>query len=395
MTSVSQHPAPLAFFDLCALPGATSEQREFQQAIRRFVEKEISPFAHLWDEAEGFPRELYQKAAVVGLQGLGYPEAYGGLPCDQRTRMIATCEMARAGAGGVIASLMSHTIMVQPILLGGSAALKQRVLPRLFSGEAIGALGITEAGGGSDVAQLTTKATPRPGGYSLNGGKMFITSGMRADYYVIAARTGGAGATGISMFLVERDSPGFTRQALKKTGWWASDTASLHFDEVFVPQEHLLGEEHRGFAIAMSNFNAERLGMATQAMACAQVCVEEALQWAQERKTFGLRLVEHQVVRQKIVRMIDEILPLQSHLAMLAQRVDAGENPVGEISLVKNHAARVMRDCADSAVQILGGSGFMRGGRTERIYRDVKVMMIGGGAEEILNDLAARKLGIV
>jgi acyl-CoA dehydrogenase len=385
----------LPFFDLCSLPGASEEHRAFQQAIRRFVEREISPFAHEWDEAGEFPRELYRKAAAIGLQGLGYPEKYGGMPCDQLTRMIATCELSKAGAGGINASLMSHTIMVQPILLGGSEAIRQKVLPKLFSGEAIGALGITEPSGGSDVAQLTTKALACEGGYRLSGGKTFITSGMRADFYVIAARTGGPGAAGVSVFLVERDSPGFTRQPLQKTGWWASDTASLFFDDVFVPEAHLLGEENRGFGIVMSNFNAERLGMATQAMAFAQVCVEEALEWAKARKTFGQTLISHQVVRQKIVRMIDDILPLQSHLMILAQRVDAGESPVGEISLVKNHAARVMRDCADTAIQILGGSGFMRGGRCERIYREVKVMMIGGGAEEILNDLAARKLGIL
>ncbi len=393
--SPNQLPEPLDFFDLCKLPGAQEHHRAFQASLRRFVSQEITPHAHEWDEAGEVPRDLFRKAAAIGLQGLSYPEEYGGTPCDHLTGMIAAVELARCGAGGINASLRSHTIMVQPVLLGGSEEVRRKVLPKLFAGEAIGALGITEPSGGSDVAQLTTRATRCEGGWRLNGGKIFITSGMRADFYVIAARTGGPGGSGVSVFLVERDSPGFTRQPLKKMGWWASDTAALHFDEVFIPEGHLLGTENQGFSIVMNNFNAERLGMAAGALGYAQVCVEEALAWARERKTFGQTLISHQVVRHKLVRMIDEILPLQSHLAVLAQRLDAGEKPVGEISLVKAYAGRVMRDCADTAVQILGGSGFMRGGRVERIYREVKVMMIGGGAEEILNELAARKLGLV
>lgn len=386
------HVPRLECFDPCNMPAVTDEHRQLQAALQRFVDQEISPNVAQWDEDETFPRELYRKAAAVGLLGLGYPEQYGGTPCDSLSRMIATLELCRAGSGGVNASLNSYTIMITPLLLAGSEEIKQSIVTRILAGEAIGALAITEASGGSDVAQLRTRAERVSGGWKLNGSKIYITSGMRADHYLVAARTGGPGAAGVSLFLVDRDWQGFSRSSLKKTGWWSSDTAALYFDEVFVPDGRMIGEENGGFRLIMNNFNGERLSMACGAMGFAMVCAEEALAWARERETFGSKLIGHQVVRHKIVGMIDAILPLKAWLAQLAQRIDAGEKPVAEIALAKSAAARVMRDCADQATQILGGAGFMRGGRVERIYRDVKVMMIGGGSEEIMYELAARQL---
>ncbi len=386
------HVPRLECFDPCNMPAVTDEHRQLQAALQRFVDQEISPNVAQWDEDETFPRELYRKAAAVGLLGLGYPEQYGGTPCDSLSRMIATLELCRAGSGGVNASLNSYTIMITPLLLAGSEEIKQSIVTRILAGEAIGALAITEASGGSDVAQLRTRAERVSGGWKLNGSKIYITSGMRADHYLVAARTGGPGAAGVSLFLVDRDWQGFSRSPLKKTGWWSSDTAALYFDDVFVPDARMIGEENGGFRLIMNNFNGERLSMACGAMGFAMVCAEEALAWARERETFGSKLIGHQVVRHKIVGMIDAILPLKAWLAQLAQRIDAGEKPVAEIALAKSAAARVMRDCADQATQILGGAGFMRGGRVERIYRDVKVMMIGGGSEEIMYELAARQL---
>ncbi len=386
------HVPRLECFDPCNMPAVTDEHRQLQAALQRFVDQEISPNVAQWDEDETFPRELYRKAAAVGLLGLGYPEQYGGTPCDSLSRMIATLELCRAGSGGVNASLNSYTIMITPLLLAGSEEIKQSIVTRILAGEAIGALAITEPSGGSDVAQLRTRAERVSGGWKLNGSKIYITSGMRADHYLVAARTGGPGAAGVSLFLVDRDWQGFSRSPLKKTGWWSSDTAALYFDDVFVPDARMIGEENGGFRLIMNNFNGERLSMACGAMGFAMVCAEEALAWARERETFGSKLIGHQVVRHKIVGMIDAILPLKAWLAQLAQRIDAGEKPVAEIALAKSAAARVMRDCADQATQILGGAGFMRGGRVERIYRDVKVMMIGGGSEEIMYELAARQL---
>jgi acyl-CoA dehydrogenase len=385
----------LPAFDFARLPGVTPEHLQVQEAIRAFVEGEIQPNADAWDEAGTFPRELYRKAGEVGLLGLGWPAEYGGTPVDHVGKLLSSIELSRGGIGGVTASLGSHTIMLWPVIAGARDAVRREVVPQILAGEKIGALAITEPSGGSDVAQLQTRATRVAGGWSLSGSKMFITSGMRADWLLVAARTGGPGAGGVSLFLVEGGSKGLTRTPLKKIGWWASDTAALYFDEVFVPDERLVGEVDKGFRLVMPNFNGERMTMAAGGLGYAMTCVEDALDWARERRTFGQRLVEHQVVRQKLVRMIDEVLPVQAWVLQLAQRLDAGESPAGDLALAKNHAARLMRDCADGAVQILGGAGFLRGSRIERAWRDCKVYMIGGGAEEVMNDLAAKQLGLL
>ena len=385
----------LPAFDFARLPGVTAEHLQVQEAIRAFVEGEIQPNADAWDEAGTFPRELYRKAGAVGLLGLGWPAEYGGTPVDQVSRLLSSIELSRGGIGGVTASLGSHTIMLWPVIAGARDEVRREVVPAILSGEAIGALAITEPSGGSDVAQLTTRATRVAGGWSLSGSKMFITSGMRADWILVAARTGGPGAGGVSLFLVEGAEKGLARTPLKKIGWWASDTAALYLDGVFVPDARRVGEVDQGFRLVMRNFNGERMTMAAGALGFAMVCVEDALAWARERRTFGARLVEHQVVRQKLVRMIDEVLPVQAWVLQLAQRLDAGEAPAGELALAKNHAARLMRDCAEGAVQVLGGAGFLRGSRIERAWRDCKVYMIGGGAEEVMNDLAARQLDLL
>lgn len=384
----------LACLDPTTLATTTDEQRAIAHAVRRFVDAEIRPHVDGWDEAGAFPHALHEAAGAIGLLGLGYPAEVGGTPCDTWSKVLAILELARAGAGGLNASLMSHTIMVSPLIEAATPALRARIVPDLLSGRAIGALGVTEASGGSDVARLTTRAEPVAGGWRINGGKMFITSGMRADWILVAARTGGPGAGGVSFLLVPGDAKGLSRTPLKKTGWWCSDTAALHFDDVTVPADHLVGPENGGFPLVMRNFNGERLMMAAIATGFAICCVEDALAWSRERRTFGQPLIAHQVIRHKLVRMIDDILPMLAWLRQLADRVDAGEQPAGEIALAKGRGARVMRDAASEAVQILGGAGFIRGHRVERIYREVKVMMIGGGAEEVMNDLAARQLGL-
>ena len=366
----------------------------FRQTARRFVEKEIIPHVDEWDEAGGFPRELYKKAADVGILGLGYPEEYGGSPCDQFHRIVLSQELARAACGGVSASLMSHTIGSPPILAVGPEAMKKRVLPQVLSGEKISALAITEPSGGSDVAQLKTTARREGDHYIVNGSKMFITSGVRADFYTVAVRTGGPGAGGVSLLLIERGMEGFTQQPLKKMGWWASDTAQLFFDDVKVPVENLIGEENKGFKYVMLNFNSERLGMAAGCTAFSRLCLEEAIAWARERKVFGARLADQQVVRHKIVDMAMRVNATQAWLEQLAWRVQNGEKPAAEIAMLKNQATQTMAFCASEAVQIHGGMGFMRGTKVERIYREVKVNAIGGGAEEIMKDLAARQMGI-
>ncbi len=371
------------------------EHLQWQQTLRQFVDKEIGPNAHHWDETETFPLELYKKAGALGLSGLGYPAEFGGTPCDSLMKVLTILELARAGLGGLNASLLSHTIMVGPLIKAANDTIKQTVVKQLLSGQAIGSLAVTEADGGSDVAALKTTAVQKSDGWLINGSKCYITSGIRADFILLAARTGGPGASGLSLFLMDGNTAGLTRNALKKTGWWCSDTAELFFDNCLVPHDRLIGLENKGFGLIMQNFNDERLTMAAGSVGFAISCFEEALDWAKQRKTFGKTLIEHQVVRHKLVAMLDGILPMLAWLAHLAQKNDQGSSQAGEIALAKNRAGRLMRDCADSAIQILGGAGFMRGSKSERIYRDVKVMMIGGGTEEVMNDLAAKQLGLL
>ena len=327
---------------------------------------------------------------------IGFPEAYGGTEVSDLFYMIVlTEELARTGSGGLIASLMSHGIGTPPIIHTGTHEQKLKFAKPVLEGAKIAALAITEPGGGSDVANLKSKAVRDGDHYIVNGSKTFITSGMRADYITVAVRTGGAGAGGISVLLVEGDTPGLSRTPLKKMGWWCSDTAQLHFDNCRVPAGNLLGAENRGFELVMRNFNHERLALAMQAYGLARTCLTEAVEWATQRETFGKRLVQHQVVRQKLVAMATRIEATRALLEDLMRRMQAGDAPVAQLCMLKNFATQSLQFCADTAVQLLGGMGFMRGTRSERIYREVKVYMIGGGAEEVLNDLAARQLGWV
>lgn len=377
----------------------TDQHRAFAESIRRFTTKEILPYVNDWEEAETFPRELYKKAAEVGLLGIGFEEQYGGIEADPFYTLLASIELAKAGSGGLAASLLSHTIGTPPIQHFAHEDIKAEVLPQILSGEKISALAITEPGGGSDVASLQTKAVRDGDDFILNGEKTFITSGIRADYYSVAVRTdlNAKGAAGISMILVDAHSAGISKTELKKMGWWASDTAHLHFDNVRVPAKNLLGPENMGFLVIMNNFNMERFFLAASSYGYALTCYEEALDWAQQRKTFGKRLVDHQVVRHKLVDMATQLTTTRALLEDTAYRLSRkelqGNDLIAQICMLKNVATRTMQFCADAAVQTLGGMGFMRGTKSERIYRDVKVNMIGGGAEEIMKDLASRQLG--
>lgn len=373
-------------------PYYTSEHELFRQAFRRFVAAEIEPHAAAWDEAGEFPRALYEKAGAAGMLGIEFPEEYGGVTADPFYSIIFAQELARPGVGGVWASLTSHTIGAPPIAHAGPVEMKARVLPEILSGRKISALGITEPGGGSDVANLQTRATRDGDHWVVNGSKTFITSGMRADYCTVAVRTGGPGRAGVSLLLVEAGTPGFTRTPLEKMGWWCSDTATLFFEDCRVPAGNLIGEENAGFKVIMRNFNRERLFLAAGANAFAQVCLDEAIAYARERRTFGRPLIEHQVIRHKLADMTMRINATQAYVESLAWRMTQGDDPIADVCLAKNQATLTMESCAREAVQILGGAGYMRGSKVERIYREVRVNAIGGGSEEILRDLAARKL---
>jgi acyl-CoA dehydrogenase len=369
--------------------------------VRRFTLERIAPHVPQWEEAGEIPRELYREAAALGLLGLGYPEALGGTTAPFALRNALSTTMAcYSGSGGLMASLFSLNIGLPPVLRHGLPEVRQEVIPPVLRGEKISALAITEPGGGSDVAALRTTARRDRGDWVIDGEKVFITSGMRADWITMALRTGdvGKGAGGISMIVVPGDAAGLSRHKLDKMGWWCSDTAHLRMDGVRVPKRYLLGEEGAGFRIIMTNFNGERLGMSAMALGFAQACFDEALDWARQRKAFGSALVEKQVIRHKLVDMRMRIASTQAWLdavaALADRKLESDPNFVAQVCMLKNHATQAMQFCADQAVQILGGMGYMRGTRSERIYREVKVMMIGGGAEEIMKDLAARQLGL-
>ena len=361
--------------------------------VRAFVAKEITPHVDAWEAAGELPRDLHRKAAEAGIIGLNYPEEFGGTGTAFGLfhSLVQTEELARPGAGGICASLMTHGIGLPPILAMGSPELQRRIAPEVLAGEKLICLGITEPGGGSDVANLRTKAERKGAAYIVNGEKTYITTGMRADYVTLAVRTGGPGFGGISLLLVELDRPGVSRTPLAKMGWHASDTATIHFDDVEVPADNLIGPENGGFAGIMRNFNGERLGMSQQANAFARICYEDALDWARGRETFGKPLITNQVIRHKLADMVRRITATQAWIDHCAWTVENGCAFPGDFALLKVQATQTMEFCAREACQILGGASFMRGSRVERIYREVRVMAIGGGSEEIMFDLASRQ----
>ncbi len=377
-------------------PFETEERRAFRETVARFVENEIKPFADEWDEAGEVPWEMHEKVGALGGFGFGIDEKYGGHGFDDCFMRVAYWEeMAKCGANGVPVAMSGRNISVGPIHDLGNEDLKMRVLPDVIAGRKGSSLAITEPSGGSDVANLKTRARQDGNHWVLNGSKTFITGGMKSDYFVVAARTGGEGLTGISLFLVEHDAPGFSRSSLdRKMGWWASDTATLYFDYCRVPATNMLGEQNRGFIAVMSNFNLERVGLIAQALGMMKVCLEESIAWAQQRETFGKPMIRHQVIRHKIADMSAKIDAVAALVIQIAWAVNEDEMPVAEISKAKFFTTKALEFCASEAMQILGGAGYLRGNPVERIYREVKVMAIGGGSEEIMRDLAVRQMGL-
>jgi acyl-CoA dehydrogenase len=364
------------------------------QSVRRFVEREITPNIDRWEVEGELPRALHKKAAEAGILGLRYPEEYGGHSegFDIFHGMTQTEELARVGAGGLTASLMTHGIGLPPILALGSEELKRRVAPPVLAGEKIIALGITEPSGGSDVANLRTRAVRNGDHYVVNGSKIFITSGMRADWLTCAVRTGGDGAGGISLLLIEMNAPGVSRTRLDKMGWRCSDTAAIYFEDVHVPVENLIGTENGGFMGVMRNFNSERLGMAMGCSAYARVCLKEAADWAQQRETFGKALVKHQSIRIKLADMARQINATQAWVDLCAWQVQQGQDKPADFAMLKVQATQMLEAVARDAAQVLGGASYFTGSKIERIYREVRVNAIGGGSEEIMLDLAGRQL---
>ena len=377
-------------------PFDTDDRKSFREMVTKFLETEIWPNVDEWDEAGQYPHEINEKVCELGVFGFGIDEKYGGLGFDdQFMRKDISVEMGRTSAGGLFASVGSRNIMLGPLSELANEDIKLKALPDLLSGKKGGSLGITEPGGGSDVAQMKTVAHKDGNEWVLNGSKTFITGGMQASYFVIGARTGSEGLGGISLFFVEADTPGFTRSAIeKKMGWWSSDTATLYFDDCRIPADNLMGEENKGFYAIMNNFNYERYMMGAQMLGMAKRCFEECIQYSQERKTFGKNLIEHQVIRHKLADMSAKIDAMDAYLNQVAQLMNDGEMPVAEISKIKFFCSECIESIASESMQILGGAGYLRGNAVERIYREVKVMAIGGGSKEIMKDLTIKQLGL-
>jgi acyl-CoA dehydrogenase len=375
-------------------PYYTEDHETFRAQVRKFVDKECAPHIDAWEKAEELPRELHKKAAAAGILGLGFPEDCGGMGItDPFYPIVLTEELMRAGSGGLVASLMSHGIGSPPIAKAGTPDQKQKFVAPVLAGDRIAALAVTEPSGGSDVAAIKTTAVRDGDDYVVNGSKTFITSGMRADFITTAVRTGEPGMGGLSVLVIEAGMPGFTRTPLQKMGWRCSDTATLYFDKVRVPVANRIGAENAGFMAIMLNFNTERIMISAQAIASAQVCYDEALAYARERQTFGKPLIKNQVIKHKLADMKMRIDAAHAQLDLLAWRVWKGAAPIAELSLLKVLATEVYEQVASEAMQVLGGAGYLQGSKVERLYRETKVLTIGGGSREIMVELAARQMG--
>ncbi|MBH3406862.1 acyl-CoA dehydrogenase family protein [Pseudomonas glycinae] len=367
-----------------------------RDSVRRFVEREILPDIDAWEEAENFPRELYLKAGAAGILGIGYPEALGGShEGDLFAKIAASEELMRCGSGGLVAGLGSLDIGLPPIVKWARPEVRDRVVPQVLSGERISALAVTEPGGGSDVANLQTRAVRDGDHYRVSGSKTFITSGARADYYTVAVRTGAPGFGGISLLLIEKGTPGFTvGRQLKKMGWWASDTAELFFDDCRVPVGNLIGAQNMGFACIMGNFQSERLALALMANMTAQLALEESVKWAKAREAFGKPIGKFQVIKHRLAEMATALEVSREFTYRQAAKMAAGQSVIKEISMAKNFATDTSDRITNEAVQILGGLGYMRESLVERLYRDNRILSIGGGTREVMNEIISKQMGL-
>lgn len=364
--------------------------------VRKFVQKEVLPFIDEWEEQGSFPREIYEKAGAAGILGIGHPEEFGGTGGgDIFSKVAASEEIMRSTSGGFAASLGSIDIGLPPVCRWGSEELKQRIVPDVLAGKKIAALAITEPSGGSDVASLKTRAVKDGDEYIVNGSKTFITSGHRADYYTVAVRTGGEGYNGISLLLIERDRPGFSRgKNLKKTGWWASDTAELFFEDCRVPVSNLIGQENAGFIAIMSNFAMERLSLCIMANTTSEIALEQCLTYVKEREAFGRPIGKFQVIKHKLAEMATQLEASKVFTYRLAAKMEAGHNVIKEVAMAKNFATNTSDRITYDAVQIFGGMGYMRESVVERLSRDNRILSIGGGTYEIMNDVIAKQMGL-
>ncbi len=383
------------------------EREQLRKTVRAFAEREVLPHIDEWEQSGMLPRELHVKAGEAGLLGAGLPEAVGGGGGDGADALIICEEMHYAGApSGVFASLFTCGIAVPHMIASGDQRLIDTYVRPTLRGDKIGSLAITEPGGGSDVGHLTTKATRDGDDYIINGAKTYITSGVRADFVVTAARTGGPGAAGVSLIVVDKGTPGFeVTRKLEKMGWRSSDTAELSYTDVRVPAANLIGDENTGFAQIAAAFVSERVGLAAHAYGGAQRCLDVTVEWCRNRETFGKPLISRQSVQNTLSEMARRIDVARVYTRNLVERqlasgaapaatLDAETNSlITQVCFAKNTAVEAGEWVANQAVQLFGGMGYMMESEVERQYRDMRILGIGGGTTEILTALAAKMLG--
>lgn len=374
----------------------TPERQQLRKTVRSFVEHDVAPYLDQWEADGEIPRDLHKKAAALGLLGAGFPEEVGGSGGDLADAVVICEEMHQAGAsGGLFASLFTCGIALPHLIAAGDPQQIEKWVAPTLAGEKIGSLAITEPGGGSDVGHLRTKAVRDGDHYVVNGSKTYITSGCRADFVVTAVRTGGDGAAGVSLLVIEKGTPGFeVTSKLDKMGWRASDTAELSFVDARVPVANLVGAENSGFVQIAQAFLTERIALAAQAYASAQRCLDLTLQWVRDRETFGKPLIARQSVQNTVTEMARKIDIARVYTRSLVERsMQENQDFIAEVCFAKNTAVESGEWVANQAVQLFGGLGYMRESEVERQYRDMRILGIGGGTTEILTGLAAKRLG--
>ncbi len=379
-----------------ALRWDTDEQKALRQLAADFTRKEILPHLDTWEREGSIPRELHRKAADAGLLGASVAEEHGGSG-GNALDMLTILEqiILSGGSSGLISALFSHGIATPHIIASGNTDLIDRYARPALEGRMIGSLAITEPSGGSDVANIRTTARREGDEYVINGAKLYITSGTRADFVTTAVRTGDAGAGGISLIVVPTDTPGFTvSRKLDKMGWLCSDTAELFYDDVRVPVSNLIGAENSAFGQIAQQFQGERLSLAFQAVATAQRCFDLTVDWVKSRETMGRPLSKRQVVRHRLAELATEITAAQTFCRSVAERWANGEGMLLETSMAKNNAVKVCDTAVMEAVQLAGGIGLMRESEVERHFRDARVLGIGGGTTEIMNEIISKLLGL-
>jgi acyl-CoA dehydrogenase len=379
---------------LALTPPFTEEHEELRASVRGFIERDLTPYAQQWEDEQWFPDEVFLKLAAQGLLGLKYPEEYGGQGGDYLHEAVLIEELARVGSGGTAAGIGAHVnIATPPIWKFGSDEQKRRYLAPAIRGEKIAALGITEPDAGSDVAALRTRAEPVEGGWLVNGEKTYITNGIRAHFIVTAVKTTEQGSHhGISFLIIDRGD-GVASSKLEKLGWHASDTATISFEDVFVPEENLLGPLNEGFALIMANFQWERLAMALGAVGAMQIAWERTAAFARERQVFGRPLSGHQAIRHKLVDLATSTHTCRCVTYDALRRFVAGEEPVREVTMAKLLTQRAAFELMDACLQIHGGAGYMREYWVERAARDARLGPIGGGSDEIMREILGRSYG--